>query len=923
MAAEDIKGTNQDDQLTGTSQGEFIHGYDGDDIINAGGGNDEIHGGKGDDDIRAGRGDDFIATGRGSDEVRGGAGNDIIEAWNHTLDAGDEPGEFDNSLGIAKQKDIEALGGMSCIDDAIAGGRGSDYIEGGAGNDIIYGGGGPQTLGENLFVNGDFENRAATGTVFNPHGHRWATYDEIEGWAATDFDASTDDGLIELQYTRVGGAPTTGANAEPSNTVLELDAHRDPGSEGVSNASVGQAITVESTGKYRFEFDYAGRNRGNQENASETSEFSVIVDGEVIMTFNPENQWSHFEIDLQLDAGTHEIVFQAGGVEDTYGALIDNVSLREVKKDDILIGDNGPDSDLAHSAGNDLMRGGDGDDVMIGDHFDAYSYNENRGEFELDFANGQAAVMPAQNTAGSLPVSVTTGEHSMGAQVAISRPYDGASGDTEIGTWTAYRDGVKVAEGTFTAEDLATGIQPRVSPILDVLGMFEIGPEQTGWKAFDELIFEPAATNTFDVVSVDTISLSGDGNDIMYGGRGDDVVLGGDNQQAGEMIPEFVATEGQFDVNGFQGQMTLAVNGSDAWYNNSLGYYLLDEEGQVMEANVVWSNVKTATDALTLDFDCHDVDQVGLFIVPNGGRLGVGEGAVTLDAETGSLSSNGQTFTALLSEPSHVQNVVNGNQIVLNWNDNTSGDPFPNDYDFNDVQTTVTFDSVSTPQETLYGRKGDDWLDGGAGDDLVVGNRGDDTLIGGTGNDTLKGGLGNDLLVGGNGIDRVYGAKGNDTLVISGDDATTDILHGGKGFDALVSAEFASGLEAEGLNVDMTASNIHRIEAVVGSAASDDSVTLSLDKIAKQSDDVFGLNATDNGTFFVIGVEEVNLDLAGWCAHGENALQANSLDDALLAQLGIDSGDTLYEYTFTDAMSGETVLIYSDETGLFDSGSPM
>ena len=66
--------------------------------------------------------------------------------------------------------------------------------------------------------------------------------------------------------------------------------------------------------------------------------------------------------------------------------------------------------------------------------------------------------------------------------------------------------------------------------------------------------------------------------------------------------------------------------------------------------------------------------------------------------------------------------------------------------------------------DTLYGGKGDDVLLGQGGNDTLYGNEGRDTLYGGTGNDTLYGGMGNDTLYGGAGNDILVGGTGNDTL---------------------------------------------------------------------------------------------------------------------------------------------------------------
>ena len=88
--------------------------------------------------------------------------------------------------------------------------------------------------------------------------------------------------------------------------------------------------------------------------------------------------------------------------------------------------------------------------------------------------------------------------------------------------------------------------------------------------------------------------------------------------------------------------------------------------------------------------------------------------------------------------------------------------------------------------ELVYGRLGNDTIDGGGGDDELHGEGGDDILIGGDGNDTLYGEDGNDDLRGGLGIDMLYGGIGDDLL--DGGDGN-DMLYGEDGNDILVGGD--------------------------------------------------------------------------------------------------------------------------------------
>lgn len=286
-----------------------------------------------------------------------------------------------------------------------------------------------------------------------------------------------------------------------------------------------------------------------------------------------------------VEGGAHNDIIHGDGC----GAGKDN-------NNDVLIGDNGPRPELA---GSDLIFGGRGDDVLIGDNFEAYTYDKDTGEFSVNFDNATESDLSqakAYNPDGSDGVlsqvgedkfgvigneesgiqeqigysyvnsgeagdaegasevlSVSLGEHSMSAQVSISNLYEneGLSGINEVGMWSAVRDGIEVASGYFTVGDFdqRTLKHYDLDPATDNLkvldgndnnqGTFVVGPEDTGFKAFDEIQFSAPSSeygiwkaedsSDFYVNSVESVELSGDGTDYLSGGKGDDVLLGGDN----------------------------------------------------------------------------------------------------------------------------------------------------------------------------------------------------------------------------------------------------------------------------------------------------------------------------------------------------------------------------------------------------------
>ncbi|CZF78117.1 Poly(beta-D-mannuronate) C5 epimerase 7 [Grimontia celer] len=92
---------------------------------------------------------------------------------------------------------------------------------------------------------------------------------------------------------------------------------------------------------------------------------------------------------------------------------------------------------------------------------------------------------------------------------------------------------------------------------------------------------------------------------------------------------------------------------------------------------------------------------------------------------------------------------------------------------------------------TLIGGNRDDSLDGNSGSDTLEGRGGNDTLIGGGGRDTLLGGEGNDELSGDGGNDSLDGGEGNDRLHAGEGE---NQLSGGEGADTFVIGHFSTEL---------------------------------------------------------------------------------------------------------------------------------
>ena len=200
--------------------------------------------------------------------------------------------------------------------------------------------------GPELLINGDFESHGTLTRGDVASGNSWDVFDSIDGWY-------TPVGLLEIQQGTHGGTPTNSI----TNSILELDSH----DSDDTNASVVQDVTVAEGGLFEFSFDYSPRQLGSQ--IGETSVVNVWVNGEIIATLSSDTLgYESQSLIVELDAGANTVGFSGGGTDDTYGALIDNVSLKGLSTDTATV---------------TVLVNGKGQPVDAKD--DAFSINEDQG----------------------------------------------------------------------------------------------------------------------------------------------------------------------------------------------------------------------------------------------------------------------------------------------------------------------------------------------------------------------------------------------------------------------------------------------------------------------------------------------------------------------------------------------------------------
>lgn len=378
-------GEGGDDTIFGQRGIDIIDGGDGDDYIGAGRGNDDIIGGAGNDQIDANIGDDTVSAGDGNDFVFGGQGNDFLQG-----DAGDDymtGGAGDDTMSGGQGADT--LIGNRGI-DFLDGGEGDDVLEGGSGDDHLIGGAGSNTLdggrGDDLIEGG-----ADASDVF-------VALEGNDTLINTNPDAAyLNDGpgnfyvIGQDNVTTIENFFGNGYGSTPNNDTLVID--HDPANSPEPEVTVSN--TENDDYGYAFEVFLNGNlvAQGNTFDIPFSADniiFRDIEEGGVEASFLRTGQVSDFpdtpRNPTEDDGNGVTRIGGSGG--DSYGGTASN---------DTLIGNRGTDS-LNGFAGDDFidggvssgfsaqnLRGGDGNDIVIG--------------AGLDFIQGQAGddVLVAQD----------------------------------------------------------------------------------------------------------------------------------------------------------------------------------------------------------------------------------------------------------------------------------------------------------------------------------------------------------------------------------------------------------------------------------------------------------------------------------------------------------------------------------------------
>jgi uncharacterized delta-60 repeat protein len=301
-----------------------------------------------------------------------------------------------------------------------------------------------------------------------------------------------------------------------------------------------------------------------------------------------------------------------------------------------------------------------------------------------------------------------------------------------------------------------------------------------------------AATVFFDIATTvntghgaDTIT-TGDGNDSISPGRGDNVITLGHGHDEVTITRDFTLpqpTNDHHQITGGNGNKQIRVDDGRTTIVLGTG------------VNTVHTTAVTDgnnNDHITIAGGYNDVTMYGdndvLIIGGNGDNrvmVGLNEHA---DITTGA----GNDFVHLMG-PATVNTNAGDDSFVLQ----TQFDDGPVLLFAGDGNDRVApYDAqLYSPNATIHGGNGNDYVVGGLSGQTIYGGAGNDTLWGGAGSDLISAGGGNDRIYGEGGNDRAYGGNGRDRIYGGNHD---DRLHGGAQGDWLYGQHGSDVLRGDG-----------------------------------------------------------------------------------------------------------------------------
>ncbi len=570
---------------------------------------------------------------------------------------------------------------------------------------------------------------------------------------------------------------------------------------------------------------------------------------------------------------------------------------------DTLLGKGGADF-LFGGAGDDVLTGGDGDDQVFGESGnDRFIWNPGD---DTDMYEGGAGIdTTVVNGGGGAEVFTVTAN---GTRVRFDR-LDPAPFSIDMGTMEHLELNMGGGNDSFSATgNLAALISIKVD----------------GGAGNDTILGSNGNDQLF----------GGDGDDFIDGQQGNDVVFLGAGNDTFQWDPgdgsDTIEGQGGQDrmlFNGSAGNeiFTVSANGGRTLFTRNLGNIVMD----LNDVERIDLNALGGTDTVTIsDLSGTDVTQVNVSLASTiSGSAGDGL-ADTVIAD----GTNGRNVIDIVGSGSSVSVTGLAARLNVTSSEGANDSLVINALGGNDTITATNL-AAGTVKLTIDAGAGNDSIFGSQGADVLLGGAGNDRIVGDNGDDLALMGSGNDLFVWdpGDGNDTIEGQEGTDELLFNGSAASENINIVANGGRALFLRDVA--------NVTMDMDDVERItfdafggadNIIVGDLSGTDVQTVALDLAgpngnadgAADSVTTNGTNGADTITVVNVGgavrVSSPGVTVAIDNADGTDRLTVNGLggDDVIDAS-SLDSGHMQLQI---NGGLGNDRFIGSDGNDLFNGG---
>ena len=895
-------GTGGNDTLTAVAAiSNQMFGFAGDDVLNGADNTDLLDGGAGADTIKGNGGNDTLTGGTGNDSLDGGSGNDTFlfarGFGNDTVIQND---------GVQARTDVVKFTDLASTDVLVCERVGTDVV-------LTFSGGDVLTLKNYLYSDSYWEYKI--NQIQFADGVSWDQA-QIKVQASAINGTDGDDtltglaGLANRMNGKLGNDVLTGAeqgdilDGGAGNDTLTGNAGNDTLTGGIGNdilnGGAGSDTFLFASG---FGSDILNQNDGVQARVdvvkfTDLNSTDLVscerIGANVLLTFNTGDKLTLANFlysDSYWEYKINQIQFADGVTWDQATIKANGSTTNGTDSNDTLTGVAGAANRIFGKAGDDVLNGAD-----LGDTLDGGAGNDTlTGNAGNDILTGGAGDDKLDGGAGS-----DTFQFARGFGSDVISQNDGGQTRTDLVKFTDLNSTDLVSCERIGAHVLLTfnsGDKLTLNNFLYSDSYWEYKINQIQFAdgvSWDQATIKANGATTNGTDANDTLTGVPGALNRIYGKAGDDTLNGadlGDTLEGGIGNDSLVGNAGNDTLTGGAGNDTLNGGaGSDTFlFASGFGSdTIVQNDGVLARVDMVKFADLKSTDLVS----CERIGANVLLTFNSGDKL---------------------TLSNFLYSESYWEYKINQIQFADNvtWDQATikAQGSTTNGTDGNDTLT-----GVAAAANRIYGKLGDDvlngadlgdTLDGGAGNDSLVGNAGNDTLIGGAGNDTLNGGAGSDTFLFASGF-------GSDTIVQNdGVQARVDMVK----FTDLKSTDLVS-CERIGANVLLTFNSGDKLtlsnflysdsywEYKINQIQFADNVTWDQATIKAQGSTTNGTDANDTLTGVGAAANRIYGKL------GDDVLNGAELGDTLDGGAGNDSlvgnagNDTLIGGAGNDTLNG-------------------